>query len=160
MGKTKLRYTYGIVDFFKDYKSQRKKAGLEPIPYKLYKNICFDFFKEIYLAMVGSNFIFRMPYNLGAMHILCSKWEKGPVDYRSSQDKGRIVRYRNAHTYKHVFKYKWQKDGVRLRNKTSYNFKPTRSQCATDEGVGKKALKNKLFSREWHEVAKIFNKDK
>lgn len=138
----KKHFTYTISDFYKEY----KKESDNPIPYKLYKDIIVDFFVEIMKKIIYENHVFQLPHGLGSILVKARKTnlQNARVDFHLTKKFNKTIRHLNQNTFGYYFHIWWEKKHKSFNNHQFYQFKPAESKCATDRGVGKKALSNHI----------------
>lgn len=134
----KKHFTYTIKDFHNKY----KKEGKTEVTYKKYRSIIKDFFLGVFKKIIYENFTFVMPYSLGLILVKAVKTNPKnlSIDFHQTKKTGKVVRHLNRHTRGYYFMIWWNKSHVRFKNNNFYCFKATRSQSATDQGIGKLAL--------------------
>lgn len=143
MAEKRRHFTVSTNDFYKDFKLENST-----ISEKVYKNVCDDFFIGIMKNIIYENSILIMPYGLGHIYVKSYKanLKHAKVDFHRSKQLGKVVRHLNTHTFGHYFGFKWDKTYARTKNKTYYSFRPTRSNAATELGIGRIALSRHILA--------------
>lgn len=118
--KDKLKLTYTISDFYKDY----KKTGVVPLTKAQYTTICKSFLEEVSLAIIREKYEFRIPSRLGFLRVVKRKAKNKAVDFVNTKKYGKTIRHHNFHTDQYYFTFKWMKGGsyCYFTNKSYYSF--------------------------------------
>lgn len=118
----------GIRDFYKIYKEDCKSKNLNVVDYKTYSLILKDFNLKL-RDYILSNENIRLPYNLGRLMIIkfenkydIDKQHKWKIDFKKTKEMGYKVYYGAEYGYR----WKWIKEGLALKGKRYYTFKPCR----------------------------------
>lgn len=135
-------FTMTIKDFYGSYKKHKKASNEEPQDYKTYRKAMEDFFTEVSKKIIYENFTFMMPYSLGTVVVKAFKnpFKDRYIDWKTTKEVGKIVRHLNTHSFGYYFGIVWDKSYVRFRNNAYYTFTARKSDKATRNGIGKKAL--------------------
>lgn len=133
--------SYTLVDFYEEYEEER-----ENFPRKLnreeYLRVMKDLFYELSLAIIRDKYRWDIGFRLGSIYISKStqKQGKAPINWKKTNEQGKIIRHTNFHTNKNVFRWKWRKEARRcfFKNRSFYSFK------AVDDKVNRKIGKRGL----------------
>lgn len=145
-----IKSDYNTPDYYKHYiktHCRKDKTSKYYITQSQYTNILKKFFQLLIEEKVYKGEEVVLPYNMGKLFIRKMKStvkldENGklinhlPVDFGATRKLWReneeafkkkiIVRHLNKHTNGFVFKFIYNKDKARYRNKSMYRFEPTR----------------------------------
>ncbi len=143
--RRKITYTnpcYNIDDIFKFYKKSLKtKNGISK---ELFKEICYEYNKELSRSIVEDSAIVKLPYRLGELSIRKRKmnYDYLKMDYNHFRKTGKQIFHLNSHSDEWKARWFWSKRSCIVINKTMYSFVPT---CSN-----KKALANVMLSEGGH----------
>lgn len=133
MADKKRQLTLTLSDFYLDYRKKKNKEANRVI----YKNLLNDFFSIVGKKIIYENYIFRMPVSLGSIYAKAGKNKKTHyIDFKTSKEVGKPVKFLNRHTFGYYFMYYWNKGMVQFKNMNYYKFKPTSSAASERKGVG------------------------
>jgi len=131
-GKNKIQNPYTLKDTYKFYCEDVRSSKIYDIPYETYKNICNDFYKEMMNHVVERNGTFKMPYRMGSLFVLkekvnVNKLNGHSVDWKLTNECGKLVFHLNEHTNGYKYTYQWDKKETKLPNLYYYRLVPTRA---------------------------------
>jgi len=130
-GKAKIENTYKLKDSYEYYIKDKDEDSPYNIDWKLYKQMCDEMFKKLYLEyMLESSAELQLP-RLGNMSIikqLPKTWSPKSlkIDFNATRIYGKTIYHLNEHTDGFKFRVYWNKQNSLTRNKTKYYFIPTR----------------------------------
>jgi hypothetical protein len=83
-----------------------------------------------------------MPLSLGSVFIKAGKSKNTYyIDFKTSKEVGKPVKFLNRHTLGYYFMYYWDKGSIRFRNMSYYRFKGLASREAANKyNIGTRAL--------------------
>lgn len=108
------------------------------IPYREWAEIIYSFNEEFRNLILETGDKYKLPLGLGSFSINKKKRKikkldptgvermNLPVDWKKSQEKGKIIYNFNYHTEGYFFGWLWFKDEARFRHSYLYMFKPSR----------------------------------
>jgi len=141
----KKHFTFTLKDFHKEFKLKKKKEGLavkDIIEYKEHKRVMESFFRVVFKKMIHENFVFTMPYSLGA--VLIKGYRANPdnlaIDFQNTIKHKKLIYFINRHSFGYCFKIWWNKTYVKFRHQSYYIFKAISSKYAHRQGIGRSAL--------------------
>lgn len=121
--KELYRLTHTIYDFYESYPLKDK------IDKKLFISIVKSFFEEAFKKVSIDRKRFSFPYTLGTHRIKKRKLSSRihhKVDFAKTKELGVTVFYTNKHTNGYYFKWYWDKEYCRFKNKSYYSFEITK----------------------------------
>lgn len=121
--KELYRLTYTIYDFYETYEYKDK------IDKKVFIDLIKDFFSLYFEKIVVERKRYKLPYGLGTHRIKKRKLKgciRPKIDFNATKKLGKTVYHLNKHTNGYYFRWFWDKDGVRLKNKSFYLFELTK----------------------------------
>jgi len=120
----KTTYVYSTGDFYRLYKKDTPKE--EQVEFKKYKAFIKDFFIAVGDKIIKERWSFYFPYKLGFLTIKSHtrKNRSQPINWKSTNDLGRLIYHTNLHSFKRIFRFKWNKSRLRFRNRKFYRFHP------------------------------------
>jgi len=119
-----LKHSYQY--FIKDIPDNSKYN----ISYKLYRDICEEFNKELIKAIIEDGYFFNVPYRLGVIRI-----KKKKINFNNlkpnfglyNESEGKLKnKHLNEHSGGYYCMFYWNKQNCVVKNKTAYCFIPTR----------------------------------
>jgi len=125
--KELYRLTYTIYDFYDSYLLKDK------IDKKIFIALMKDFFKESFNKVLIDRKRFTFPYTLGTHRIKKRKLTiktKPKLDFQKTKRLGVKVYFTNKHTNGYYFRWYWDKEYCRFRNKKFYGFDITKTNKA------------------------------
>lgn len=141
-GKGTRRLTYGLTDFYLEYKREcRAQYGKgytkKTMSRKLFMSVMRMYFAELAKFIILNRKPWKMPKRLGYLGIAkykCAPPEKNNKHVRgldkkiTEENKDKLRYFWNTHYMDHYFVWRWIKKGVRgtIRYVTWYGFKPTK----------------------------------
>lgn len=129
MSKTK---SYTIKDMYQWYKKDILLGTIYDIEYKLYANICAEYFKHISDSILDESKEFKLGHRLGVLLINKKEETDKELKFRSTDFKlsklyGKRIVHTNEHTNGYKFNFYWSKHNCIVENKCKYNFVATRA---------------------------------
>lgn len=126
--KGKVTADISLAEFYLEYCRMENVKNRTPKEYKIYSAVLKDVNKAIAdLCLQGETV--KLPYNLGKLGIIKYEVNFNPekqniwkVDYKRSKELGMIVYFDDPYRYK----WKWNKNDVKLVGKKWYKFLPLR----------------------------------
>lgn len=115
--------TYTIYDFYHTYPLKDK------IDKSTYININKEFFEELFKKIVIERKRFTLPLNLGLHRIKKRKITskvKPRLDFNKTKLLGVKVYHTNKHTNGYYFRWFWDKERAKFKNKSFYTFELTK----------------------------------
>ena len=127
--------SYNIKEMYEWYISNVEKYSAYDIPFSLYKEICYEYFKELKENILSGKTV-ELPYRLGIISVIkyrlpLTKGRKVGIDYQLSKKYGKKILLTNEHTNGYSYKIKWLKGHAIFKNKRSYKFVPPRDMKRT-----------------------------
>lgn len=147
----KIKADYNTDDYFKHYKHKhclRQPDSIYYISQSTYTKVLKAFFQLMMNEQIYQGNDFILPYNMGVVSIrkVISKVKLDsdgklinhlPIDFGATnklwaanpeaKDNKVLIRHLNKHTNGYVFKFMYNKNKSRFKNKTAYRFEPTRT---------------------------------
>ena len=129
MSKTK---SYTIKDMYKYYQLDVIPGTIYDVDFKIYSDICSEYFKFIRDFIIEDSKEFKLGHRLGVLFIN-KREETGleschkSVDFKLSKEYGKRIVHTNEHTNGFKFKFHWDKHTCIVINKNKYNFVATRA---------------------------------
>lgn len=120
----------GLRDFYKQYVERAEKYNKPYVTYSIYAKLLKELNKSIRNKILYNSETLVMPYQLGELNI--HKFEtvytednvgSWRVDYKATKEAGKPIYYGAQYGYK----WKWNKQRIRLNGKKWYSFKPCRA---------------------------------
>lgn len=121
--KELYRLTYTIYDFYETFELKDK------IDKQTFINLAKDFFSFYFERIVVQRKRYKLPSGLGVHRIKKRKLKasiKPKIDFYTTKKIGKTVYHLNKHTNGYYFRWFWDKEGVRFKNKAFYNFELTK----------------------------------
>lgn len=130
--KEKYRLTYTIYDFYESFEHKDK------IDKKAFIALIKDFFQDFFNKVSIGRKRYKLPHQLGINRIKKNKIKgiiKPKIDFNTTKKIGKTVYHLNKHTNGYYFKWFWDKDGTRFKNRPFYSFELTKknSQALSKE---------------------------
>lgn len=128
-GKNKIQDCYTFADMYEDYISKLDKDSIYYVDYSEYIDICDTFYKLISKSIIDDGTKFKMPWALGDVSVIKqnSKYvKKTPIDWKATNEIGKVVYNFNDHSAGYTYKYFWSKP-YKLKNKFTYKLVMTRN---------------------------------
>ena len=128
-GKSKYKVDISTKNVYSKYSEEHINDGFE-LSKDDYNRICEKFIEKIKDKIILDSDEWKMPYRLGSISIRKNKGISSvtlpPIDWKTSREIGKIVRYLNHHTHGYVFRIYWNKKGNNIRNRGFYKFQAAR----------------------------------
>ena len=121
--KELYRLTYTIYDFYESYEYKDK------IDKDTFINLIKDFFTLYFEKIVVDRKRYKLPFGLGVHRIKKRKLKgsiRPKIDFGTTKKLGKTVYHLNKHTNGYYFKWFWDKEGIRIKNKSFYTFELTK----------------------------------
>lgn len=121
--KELYKLTYTIYDFYDSYPLKDK------IDKKLFIEIIKTFFHEVFKKIAVDRKRYSFPYTLGTHRIKKKKLNsriKPKLNFSKTKELGVKVYYTNKHTNGYYFRWYWDKEYCRFKNKSFYIFDITK----------------------------------
>jgi hypothetical protein len=126
--KELYRLTYTIYDFYESFEAKDK------IDKEVFINLIKDFFTLYFEKIVIERKRYKLPHHLGTHRIKkrkLSSYIHPKIDFNSTKKLGKTVYHLNKHTNGYYFKWYWDKDNIRLKNKSFYIFELTKKNTTS-----------------------------
>lgn len=130
-GPNRIQDPYKLKDAYQFYIKDKEEESPYYIDWLLYKEICNDMFKTLYVKyMLEKSSELQLP-RLGNMSIIKhmpKTWtpKSLKIDFHTTKLLGKTVYHLNEHTDGFKFRVYWSKKNSLTKNKTKYYFTPTR----------------------------------
>lgn len=121
--------SYTIVDSYEEYKKENKGTPFH-VNKRMYKDICYEFNKQISSSIIEDTLQFDMPARLGFIRVKKIKGKneliKKQIDWQASKKYNKWIFHLNMHSDGYYYRWTWGKKNALFANKSIYSFKPTR----------------------------------
>lgn len=122
--------SYTVKDFYKSYMEYIDNVLYE-VDYATFRGIVTDYFKHIRDGIIEDGQTFKIPCRLGTLSIVKHKpkqWngESLRIDFKTSQDLGKIIYHLNEHSGGFKYRFHWSKIATTIPNKIQYQLIVTR----------------------------------
>lgn len=121
--KELYRLTYTIYDFYESFDEKDK------IDKKIFISLVKEFFELYFKKIVVDRKRYKLPYNLGVHRIKKRKLKSyiiPKIDFNATKKLGKTVYHLNKHTNGYYFRWFWDKEEARFKNKSFYTFELTK----------------------------------
>jgi len=127
-GKQKNKVDFRIKDVYKFYKSINPKGSDFYVDYKRFSEITHAGMQKISDLLLNESEIIKLPYGLGELSIIKRKnsMRKMYIDFKTTREVGETVYFFNDHTRGYIFRFRWRKNIVFVKNRKHYSFIPSR----------------------------------
>ena len=116
-----------ITDIYKYYTDNYEYE----VDYSIYKDVVSSFFKLLRDNLIEEGKTIKIPFNLGYLDVVKSKkWLKAnklSVDFKSTNELGKVIYYLNDHSDGYKYMCHWSKIGSKVSNLNKYRFVLTRA---------------------------------
>jgi len=131
-GKNKIQDPYTYIDTYKVYVEDIDKESPYYISYEEYRDICRRFYKAVMKEIMDRGYTFKMPFNLGTIHIDKKKIRidnkrKLAIDWELTNKHGKVIYHLNEHSRGFRYIFHWGRWTHTLKNKNFYRFVPSRA---------------------------------
>jgi len=129
-GKNKVQNPYTLKDMYKEYIKDKEENSPYNVSYKVFVDICTEFYKEISDHVLKGG-IYFMPYRMGNISVTkrkpakMTKFALSP-DWENTQKYGKLIPHTNDHTDYYKFRFHWSKNDCYVKNKGKYRMVFTR----------------------------------
>lgn len=130
-GPNRIQKPYVLKDMYKEYIKDKEEGSPYDIPYKLFVEICTDFYKGV-MDYIFDGGLYILPYRMGNLSIVRvtpKTLDKRtlPIDWQKTVELGKQVFQLNDHSNYDKFRFHWSKKDCYVKNKSGYRLEFTRA---------------------------------
>lgn len=127
------------------HKFYEKKHGVK-IEKSLYKNICYEFNKEL-VNVILTGRIVKLPHRVGDLWIkkIKTDWTNPPIDLNASKKAGKKIYHLNSHSDGWWARWYWTRNNSPIPNINYYAFDATRDNSRAVAAIMKQENGYKRF---------------
>ncbi len=134
----KRHYSRNLTDFYRNYKRNKKKEGLDFLNEKRYKSFIKTALFNIMYTVLRNNAAFILPYSLGYIYVYSRKRKPTElrINFALTKQYRKTIYYLKDHAWGYLCYFKWDKYFSIFKNKSYYNMYITSYVKMGDREIG------------------------
>lgn len=124
--------SYVIADFYKSYIDSVGSNRIFVVDEKTFRSIVYDYFKHISSEVIEKAREVKLPGRMGTIKIVKTRpssiaRKNLRVDFKATRELNKTILHLNEHSNGFNYRFFWSKKDIIVRNKTLYEFIPSRA---------------------------------